>query len=320
MPPAAMDRLEPVYFTCGVADPDGRTGYVADGGAIVAVDLGPGRAVWRTELAWRPLIVTGDRLAAASVNDDRANEIRIVLFDPTGEPAVTSEPVVLPDWASTTTVRLSATVERDRLMLEWEAHARYGGGAAPSRAIERAAVRDARGIFAVDLASGVVTPGTLPADPDPVRRPPVTSDDLDEPWLAGEQVARLTWTVEDGEQALWLETTDPPAGEEAAGPLVRGHGVVVEVTADGRHLFVHSEPVPTGDGTWSVFSAESGRRVATLTHERGAHSPAVLGPRAYYVVERGARALNARQLDTDTLDWELPLGERPTSRAPRLRQ
>ena len=65
--------------------------------------------------------------------------------------------------------------------------------------------------------------------------------------------------------------------------------------------------------------------MATLSYERGAHSPAILGPTAYYMVEGtvGAgdvlqRTLAARALDTDTLSWRLALGERRVVEAPRL--
>jgi hypothetical protein len=99
--------------------------------------------------------------------------------------------------------------------------------------------------------------------------------------------------------------------------VAHGEGLVAEATPDGRHLFVHAEP---GPGTWSCVSVETGGRVAELTYEPGAHSPAIVGARAYYLVDRpGARLLKAREMASDALAWELALGERRPVRPPRLR-
>lgn len=326
------DRLSscaPVFFPGGVADPAERAGYVADGGEIVAVELAAGRPLWRTDAASRPLVVFGDRLAAAVPLADRSNVLQIVVLDLTrqGESMLASDPVVFPEWVSVAnraSFGCTAHVEGGRLLLDWEAHARYGGGAAPPAQISRQSTKSTAGTFAVDLAAGNV--GSLPGAAR--RRLPLDPEDLTTPWPAGAKLARLVWEVDDGEQSLSLETRD----ESTQGPatvveLARGHGLVAQVTPDGRFLFVHEAQAPSCDERWSVFSAETGRRMATLNYERGAHSPAILGPTAYYMVEGTVGAadvlqltLTARALDTDTLSWRLALGERRVVEAPRLRQ
>ena len=100
--------------------------------------------------------------------------------------------------------------------------------------------------------------------------------------------------------------------------LARGDGLVAQVTTDGCHVLVHEEPPPAGRDSWRVFAATTGRQVAVLTHDAGAHDPAIVGERALYVVER--RALRARALESDTLMWELGLAAGRRSAAPRLRQ
>jgi hypothetical protein len=335
MTPEQLPDTEPVFFPCGVADPERRAGYVADGGGIVAVGLRDGRRLWRTDRAERPLISDGERLVAAT-HQRAGGALRVVVLDGSrqGEPVLVSDPVVLQEWVRTATGRperfcTNARAVGNRLQLQWEAHARYRGGAAPPAHVRREAARDAVGVVEIDLESGAVA--TLEVDHDTSvrtspRRPPLHTDDLEGPWLAGGAVARLVWGIDAGEQVLALETTDPSTEDAGATvELARGQGLVAQVTPDGRYLLVHEEPSPRGDGRWLAFSVETGRRVATLTHDAGASAPAILGDRAYYLVERSeegtrTRALRARELESNSLVWELPLAARRTSAAPRLRQ
>jgi hypothetical protein len=158
------------------------------------------------------------------------------------------------------------------------------------------------------------------------RRPPLEPHDLDEPWFAGGVVTRLVWDTDDGYQKLSLETIDRSTGAiRAAVDLARGRGLVAQVTPDGCYLLVHSEPQTTEDDPWSVFSARTGERVATLPHEADATSPAILRDRLFYLVEqRGSgaptRTLRARELDAGGLVWELPLAMEASPPVRRLRQ
>jgi hypothetical protein len=331
--------VEPVFFPAGVADREAAAAYVADSGAIIAVDLDDGHVAWRTDQARRPLIVVGEHLVAVRASEDSPKELRVVVLDVArqGEPILTSAPVVFPEWLSTASDErasfwCAAHVERGRLLLEWRAQARYRGGAAPSAEIRREAERDAGGLLEVDLESGAVAPvvsrdQALPqAQPAAVRRPPLASGDLGEPWLAGTKVARMIWEEGDGEQTLLLETRDRSTGAaDTVVELARGTGLVARAALDGRHVFVHEEQRPTADRSWWVFSAQTGERIATLSFDAGSRCPVVLGERAYYLVERdedGVRApkLGARELASDRLAWELPLGQRRMARAPPLRQ
>ena len=287
---------EPVYFPRGAADPAGRIGYLAVESGVLAVDLSAGRELWRSDHAQRPLLVAGARLAAARLGGDP----RAVLLDDQGQPALTSDPVPLP---ATAAVKLRARLE-DRLLLEWEARGRSAGGAPPPPEIREREAGGAIGAAAVDLASGAVE--TLPPPSrEAVDRLPLDADDLEGPWLAGETVVELVWD----EQALRLRT------EHGTVELARGDTLGAEPTPDGRHLLVRE-----GD-RWICVSAETGDREAMLSYEPGAREPAIVGRRVYYLVDRGGtRALKARELDTDTVAWELVVGERRPSGPPRLRQ
>jgi hypothetical protein len=327
-----MGVADPVYFPGGVADPDARAGYVTDGAGIVAVGLRDGERLWRTERAIWPLISDGERLAGASIDDRRPNVVEVVVLDrDRGELLLACDPAVLPEWVTAAperreAFRMSARVEGDRLWLEWEAHARYGGGAPPPAHIRREAEHDAAGSLEVDLESGTVSPLAVAHrgdDREAIRRPPMNADDLTAPWLAGTAVVRLVWEVDDSEQSLALETD---AASTADGgrlvELARGEGLVAQVTREGRHVFVHQEPAPAGRDAWWVFSAPSGRRVATLVHDAGASSPEILADRVYYLLEGAGpeRALRARELGSGALAWEAPLTARQTSGPLRLRQ
>jgi hypothetical protein len=327
-----MAVADPVFFPGGVADPGGRAGYVADGAGIVAVGLWNGEPLWRTERAARPLISDGERLAAASLQERLPNVLEVIVLDAThGESVLVCDPAVLPEWVTVASqpheaFRMSARVEDSRLRLEWEAHARYGGGAPPPPHVRREAARDAAGLLEIDLESGAVTP--LPLHDranggEAIRRPPLDADDPTEPWLAGTATARLVWEIEGADQTLALETSAATAADRGTlVELARGRGLVAQVTRDGRHVFVHQEPPPGGQDPWWVFSARTGRRVATLAHDAGARSPAILVDRVYYLLEEAAeeRALRARDLLSGALVWELPLAAPRRSGPPRLRQ
>ena len=95
------DSAKPVFFPRGVADSAGRVGYVASAdGQIGAIDLASGKLLWVTDVASRPLVITGDRLVAQSYVEGKPNALRIVALDVTrnGAPILTSDPVLFPEW------------------------------------------------------------------------------------------------------------------------------------------------------------------------------------------------------------------------------
>lgn len=295
---ASAQAREPVFLPSGVADPAAMTGYVADAGGIVAVALDRGSVLWRSDAADRPLIVVGDGLAAAA----GAEVVLIANGRVVLRTALPDPPVAPPTW-------MSAHADPPRLVVAWRARSGYRGGAAPTEAILERATVAASGTAVIDLDSGAVT--AAESVDDGVLRPPIDADVGEDPWEAGGRTARLRWRVAGREQELALETA---AGTRT---LLRGSGLVAAVARDGRHVFARAHD----EARWQSFSAATGEPVARITCAPGAHAPVILGERAYQLADAGGRtALTARALATDVLAWELTLGERETTAAPRPRQ
>ena len=339
MGPTKLDTIEPVYFPRGVAASDGSAGFSADGlGGVVAVGPANGALLWQTMLASLPLIVLGDRVIAAQSDADRPGSLRIIVLDAArgGQPLLVSDPVELPAWASGSGygpdgLAFDARAQGNDLFVAWEARASYRGGAAPSAYVQSRAEHHATGVVAVDLTQGHVRSvqdeslvQLFRFDASPRR---LGFDPSADPWQAGSQRALLTWDVVDSDLALYLELSDLAGAGARRTLLVRGRGVVARVTPDGRFVFVHEEQPGPRTGVWQMFSAEAGAQVATLTYERDASSPCVLGDRVYYLVTAGPNSetphhvtLRAREIATDRLLWGLPMPEPPHMRRPPLRQ
>src|SRR5262249_26967471 len=87
--------------------------------------------------------------------------------------ALESNAVTFPDWVSTglahgRSFASSASLDKNDLLLKWDARAWYAGGARPTPEIEKAARREAHGVARVNLESGkggMLAEDKVPADP-----------------------------------------------------------------------------------------------------------------------------------------------------------
>jgi hypothetical protein len=349
-----VDRADAaVPFPRGVAARDEQSGYLEDGeDAITAVDLKTGQQLWRSAEASLPLLMVDSRLVALAFVPGRPNAVRFVVLDAgrAGQRSFVSEPVLFPPWLSVETAspeEFSCHVRLDgnAVVLDWKAHARYRGGAAPSPEIERQARQASAGTVQFDLGSGR---GALHARTDsPVRPTPATPEVVasapyrtnshwsTEPWVAGSKRATLSQDETGTEPTLQLTTWDRTSGKDAVTiPLATGSGLVPTVTPDGRYLFVvqpSASTASTGDQRWLVFSVETGQVLARLEYENGAGWPCVLGDRVYYLVQGSPQvgtgdtsvrpwALMTRRLATGEQLWVLTLASRAVSRPAALRQ
>src|SRR5262245_22367828 len=98
--------IDPVVLPAGVADPAGKVGYLAGAkGLVEAVDLEKGELLWQSKEPARPLVAFDKLLVAQARVADRANRVRVVLFDvkDKGKKVLESEPIVFPEWVSIST-------------------------------------------------------------------------------------------------------------------------------------------------------------------------------------------------------------------------
>ncbi len=335
--PASADELPFALFPNGVADRDGKAGYVhAAAGGVEALDLATGKVLWNFTEPCRPLALMGDRLVCQAAEKGKANAIRLMMLDvrDKGKVLLRSDPITFPDWVSVgTTYGRSFTSEaipdgKDALVLRWEARAWYAGGARPTPEIEARARKHERGAVRVHLDSGRVDPKAPPVAPPPLLKGELAtvkpasvwtgSDWQAKPLLIGKQAAVLTKEQVGGLEKLELQVWDTETGKAAPKvELMRGQSLWPQLGMDGRFVFVHQaipkEKLPPGEYAWSVFSLETGKRVAKVPFA-GAQALTVVGPRLYSVQEvtgggrpgmfKRTRTLKAVDLATGNVVWQ----------------
>jgi hypothetical protein len=343
VPSGTPSAFAQVLLPCGIADPAGRTGYLANAhGGIEAVDLKTGDLLWESNEAQRPLLIIGSRLLAQA--GTRRNRFRVLAFDlaQRGECVLESDPVVLPAWVVTGeapghSFEARWRVEHNHLVVAWEATAWYPGPGRPTKQQAEAARRRGAGTARIDLDNGQVETG--PPEPPPAAPPGPPPEALEKKSLrwqgtcAGRAYA-LVLDESSREQVLVLRSWDPATGREgAARELLHGKRLLAQATLDGRLLCLRQGVAPpddkgarpiTRDDFWVLFSLELGVPLARLTYEPGTQGIAVLGTRAYYAVAgsvRGPldrtliapRVLKAVDLRTDKTLWERPVAGRPVA-------
>jgi hypothetical protein len=289
---------------CGVADPGGRTGFVANShGGIDAVDLATGELLWAVDDANRPALADDDRLFAwAPV---KANGLHVLAFKRTegGRRLLESEPVVFPDWVQveegpghsfTTHWRL----EKGRLILDWEARAWYSGAhAAAHPDVEDR--RFAEGQVRIDVETGKTETAPAEIRISSVRLPKELEKAVFR-WQGpvGSAHAALVLDESDGRQRLSLWSWD---AEKTQTPkeLLTGKHLRTLPTLDNRFLCLR-EAAPSPDQEpgleerkkygWSIFAVDGGERAAWMPYEAGTEGVAVVGPRAYCIVAGAFKA------------------------------
>lgn len=343
------NQVRPIFLPAGVAAPDQHIGYVGISGAIEALDLHTGESLWRAEIDARPVLVFENLLVVLSPVKGKANALKLVEVDRNneGEFVRESDELMFPDWVHATITPdlfFSYEVSRDGsdLVLEWEAHARYQGGASPSAQIQAQATQDTAGTARFNLQTGEVRefPGghkqkielpsrLLEANLFSYQRGASTFWHT-EPWSFDGRFAVLVGEVVEDRQTLKLQTWDGTGEIAPANTLLTGQALVSYVTPDGLYLFVHSE-ILSDKPDWWIFSVTTGKELAVLKYEEVTREGCVLNSRVYYLVEDAASApqragenlrskMKAVEIASGKLIWERLLSLRPTRKPAALRQ
>jgi len=144
----------------GILAPSGKVLFLPSAaGGIESVALFNGKTIWESKDASKPLLATDEKLFAKALVKKKKNQLKIVVLDArTGERLLESEAIVFPDWVSVTRdygLRFHATgrLDKNDLILTWEARAFYDGGPPPPPGRDLNA-KNIGGAFRVDLASG----------------------------------------------------------------------------------------------------------------------------------------------------------------------
>ena len=347
---------KPIFLPAGVAGWDKRAGYIADAaGGIEALDLLSGEPLWRSEIIGRPLIVTENRLAALRALPETANALQVVVLDTHahGKLLLESDPLRFPDWVAAGIVtgesfRYEVGTKRNDFLFEWEAHARYRGGAPPPAHIQAQAAKKATGTARVDLKTGRVK--MLPAEsrhqteiPSALQQAIIFSYQMGssdvwqtEPWVVDDQLAVVTGEIAEEQQALQLRRWNPTSGTiDTPVPLVKGRALVSYVTPDGCYLLIHSEMQTESShdtgAPWWLFSVVTGKQVAVLSYGPGTREACVLNSHIYYIVDNPSPALRsggelvqstikALDMGSGKLLWQRSLTPQRTAMRPALRQ
>jgi hypothetical protein len=325
----------------GLADLTGRTGYIASTtGGIEAIDLMTGNVLWSTIEAQVPLAVADERLYAQA--GTKRNRLRVLVFDVSrkGEVLLESDPVVFPDWVITgeapgQTYKANWKLERDALVLSWEARAWYHGKERSTPQLEAEGRKQAEGKVRIELATGKVQ--HLSADPVTVSlAPEVPIKDLEKKavrWqgVVGGQYKAVILQTEGEQQKLLLHSWDR-TGKMNASPreLIRGKDVTLLPTIDERVLGVREVPPSPDHRTtnnerdryaWTLYSVESGEVVARVFFDPSTQAMIVLGSRLF-VLQGGpitgsltqpfqtTRILRAIDLKTGRMLWQRPIASK----------
>jgi hypothetical protein len=315
--PAALPAKELAAppLPCGIADPTGRTGFLANpSGKIDAIDLVTGDVLWTAD-ARRPLFAAGERLYALTAD---GHQPRLRAFDLTnrGGRVFESEALTLPEWASVVDgpnhlFAVHSRMEKADLVLSWVAR-------------QPRENREAAGTVRVAARTGEITTAAteLPA-PDPACHFMRELETLAVRWhgVSGGDFKALVLEQEGERQKLVLHSWDRTSGTaKAPREFLTGKRLNVLPTLDDRFLLLRDAAgaEATRPAAWSIFAVATGDPAGQAPFEAGTQAAALIGSRGYFLlsgpirgpIHRGfvhPRLLRAVDLKTGKTLWERPV-------------
>jgi hypothetical protein len=333
----ADSYVEPIFFPYGVADENEQIGCLANKqSGLDALHLKTGEWLWHTDQAFEPLIMVNNLLAAKCQTAVDANQLQIIFLDinhPQAD-ALLSERLIFPQWVEvqSSDFECKIYVENKELIVVWEAHTFYKGGAPPGKLILQQASKDAEGVARIDMETGKVS---MLAKTEAVagKKAEVFEPVISLPYKKGFSWYSAPWTV--GDQTFALLSDDTPqqitflkVWQAATGKqileeeIVKGGVFNFHVTRDGKYLFAQSadmeNPSSLPEPEWQIFSLQPLKRLATLRLEPEFDLPAIINSHLYYLSQDSDNGLEdnfairretikARDLDSGKLLWEAKL-------------
>lgn len=274
-PGAAPDAAEPFELSDGViVDPDRSAVYLMrPEGGLEAVQIASGESIWHSARISRPILLSGSLLVGQAENPGGAGTLRIVGLDVDDKAALRFESGIdLPAGVSAriddgprTSFQISVRPEAADLIVTWS------HSLAPAQRGEAPVVR--RETFRIDPRTSQVEKLSFEQvpKPPPPALPAAAADALEAgsllrpPWRAGTSFVAPAPTPEGKGVVLrrWDAASGRPLPEI---PLFGDKYQLRYASADGQHLLASRLDDRTRPDRyeWAIFSARTGKRVATL--------------------------------------------------------
>lgn len=190
----------------------------AKGGGVEALALTTGKAIWTNKTAGQVAGASNKLVFVWVAEEKKPNVFRVHSFEvATGRELGKSDPIEMPDWASTVKepgrkFSVQTRDDGDLAVVAWEAGTFYAGGAAPTPEILAAAKKDAAAVVWVKLDTGKVTQLKDKKKEDffkPAAKPgeygdyTLAVDEQPPAAKAVEMVTKVTLTVKKGGRVYW---------------------------------------------------------------------------------------------------------------------
>jgi hypothetical protein len=326
----------------GLADPAGRTGYLSSvTNGIEAVDLMTGDCLWSCQEAEIPLLIANDRLYAQA--GTQRNRLRVLVFDllHKGHVILESDPVVFPQWVVTSdgpghAFKAHWRLDREQLILSWQARAWYCGKTKATPAMDAAARKQSEGVARIHLTTGYVDNGP-PEPPGVSIEVAAPQKDLEKKSIRWQGVVNGQYKAvvleDEGQVQRMVLLTWDRSGAKTGEPqqLFSGRRLALVPTLDERIVCIR-ETAPSPDQhtpeenrlkyAWSMVSLDDAKTVARVIYEASTQAMTVIGPRLF-VAQSGpirgslqdssvsARTLKAVDLKTGKFLWQRNIAGKP---------